>query len=444
MTETIVRFVRSTGFEDLPGDVVVEAKRSLTDFLAVAFAGVEGPGVDRLAGLLASYGGAPQATVIGNPARTSTLFAALLNGTMAHVLDFDDTHMPSMLHPGAVVIPAVAAVGETLGCNGRAALAAVALGCEVGTRLGNAVCRSHAYRGWHTSGTVGTVAAAVGAAKVAGLDAAQMEAALGLAATQAAGLIDVFGTMGKSLNLGRAAASGVLAAQLAQRGFTAGAGALESDRGFFRVFATQPEVNALTDRLGMVWESARIGRKPYPCGVVLHPAIDAALRLREPLGGEVSGIERIELRVHPDVLYLTGKTEPASGLEGKFSVTHCVAVALADGAVGVTQFADARLRDAELTTLRRKVVATADPGLRTDEAVVDVITSGGRRLCQHVPHATGTVDNPMTNAELAEKLRRAAEPRLGAGGVDQLRAAVWTLETRPSLGPLLALCAAPA
>lgn len=441
MTARLAQFVAESRFEDLPTSVVQEAKRSFLDFLATALAGADHPAVNVTLAVLARWGGTGEATVVGRRKRMPAPLAALANGLMAHVLDYDDTHMPSMLHAGSVVVPAVAGVGEARRVDGRCALLACALGYEIGVRVGNAVSGSHARRGWHTTGTVGTLAAAAAAGKVIGLDARGMSTALGLAATQASGLIVVFGTMGKSLNAGKAAMNGVLAASLAAERFTAPLDIVESERGFVRVFADESSMEQLTAGLGLRWESARVGRKPYPCGLVIHPVIDGALEIRRLLDGHVSGIARVTVRVNPYVLYLTGKAEPQTGLESKFSVFHGAAVALLDGAADLPQFADERVKDSALVALRRRIDVTGDDTVRTDEAWLRVECTDGRRIEHHVTHASGTTDNPMTDAELAAKLQRAAAKRLAPARVKRLLEAVSSLDGELSLTELLRLCA---
>ncbi|MBI4271987.1 MAG: MmgE/PrpD family protein [Candidatus Rokubacteria bacterium] len=441
ITARLARFIADTRFDDLPAGVVHEAKRSFLDFLATALAGADHPAVGATLALIAHWGGTPEATVVGRHKRAPAPLAALANGLMAHVLDYDDTHMPSMLHAASVVVPAVAGAGEPRRIDGRSALLACALGYEVGVRIGNAITGSHARRGWHTTGTVGTLAAAVAAGKVVGLDAGGLARALALAATQASGLIAVFGTMGKSLNVGKAAMNGVLAADLARAGFTAPLDAVESERGFVRVFTDETSMEELTTELGVRWESARIGRKPYPCGLVIHPVIDGALEIRRMLHGQVSGIEHVAVRVNPYVLYLAGKAEPATGLESKFSVFHGAAVALLDGAADVPQFTDERVADPALVALRRHIQVTGDEAVRTDEAWLRAQCTDGRSIEHHVAHASGTIDNPMSDTELAAKLERAAATRLPSARVRRLLAAVSSLDGDSSLSGLLRLCA---
>ncbi len=441
LIEPLTKFLVETQFGDLPRAIVHEAKRSFLDFMAAAFAGCDHAAIRMLMAALASGDGHGDASVIGETQRTSGVFAALINGAMAHVEDYDDTHMPSMLHPGSVVVPAVASVGERRRIDGRRALLACVLGYEVGTRLGNAMCRSHAVRGWHTTGTVGTVAALTGAGKALGLDEQRLAMGFGLAATQASGLIAVFGTMAKALNVGRAAMNGVLAATLAGEGFTAPPDLLESEQGFGRVFADELDASWLLDGLGLRWETARVGRKPYPCGVVTHPVIDAALEIRARLGGRLSQIRHVSVWVHPYVLFLTGKPRPRTGLEGKFSVAHCAAVALLDGAAGPRQFSEERVNDPKVIALREKVAVVRDEMMRTDETLMEVIGGGGLKVDCHVEHACGTVENPMTDEQLTAKFRAAAYGHLPPDRIERLLEETWSLEGVKSLDEFMALCA---
>ena len=272
----------------------------------------------------------------------------------------------------------------------------------------------HYARGWHITATCGVVGAAALAGRLLGLDASRMAHALGIAATQASGLTEMLGGMAKSLSIARAARDGLLAATLAAGGFTASTRALEAPRGFGAVLGPAFDAQRLLAGLGSRWETEANAFKPYPCGIVLHPLIDACLRIAQARTLPTAGIERIEVDVHPLVMTLCARTAPETGLEAKLSHTHAAAVALARGEAGVAAFGDEAARDPELVALRSRVSARIDESMPADAARVRVRLATGECIEQFVPHATGSLDQPMTDGELDRKFRSLCDPVLGA------------------------------
>jgi 2-methylcitrate dehydratase PrpD len=359
-------------------------------------------------------GGTPQtrACVLGDTSSIDRV--AFLNGIASHVLDFDDTHIPTVLHASGALFAAGLAVGEWLHARGRDLVAAHLVGFEVGARVALALGRAHYDVGWHVTGTAGTVGVAAAVGRLLGLGPDRMAHALGLAATQAAGHREQFGAMAKSFHAGRAASNGVLAALLAAQGFTAADDSLEGRRGLLAVMSAAPRPEALAEGLGERWEIDRNGVKPYACGVVAHPAIDAVLRFHERHGVRPEDVEAIELRVHPLVVELTGKWGPRSGLEGKFSVSYACAIALFEGAARERQFADEQVRRAEVLDLHRRIGREADRSLGQTEAWATARLRDGRTIVEHVVAASGTPENPLSDAEVERKLVDLSEPVLGA------------------------------
>jgi 2-methylcitrate dehydratase PrpD len=276
-----------------------------------------------------------------------------------------------------------------------------------------------------------------------GLDAAQMMHAVGIAATQAAGHREQFGAMTKSLHSGKAASNGVLSALLASRGYTAADESLEGRRGMFHVMSTRADADELNGGLGERWEIFRNGFKPYSCGVVTHPGIDAVRRLGTVHGVRPEDVERIELRVHPLVLELTGKTDPRTGLEGKFSIAFATAIALLEGTARQRQFTDEKVRRPVVMALRDRVQATADSDLSHTEAIATAYLKDGRSFYEHVTAATGTPENPISDAELREKFLDLVEPIIGLASGETLADAVGRLETLDNVGELLPLTVSP-
>jgi 2-methylcitrate dehydratase PrpD len=387
------------------------------------------------------FAGPPNATVIGRADRLDGLNAALLNGMSAHVLDFDDTHLRTLLHPSVAVAPALLALAEREPLRGSAFVDAFVLGVDIACRIANAVYASHNVN-WYITGTAGVIGAAAAAGRVLGLDGERMTSALGVAATQAAGLREMAGTMCKSFVHGRAAQNGMLAALLAQQGFTSSPRAIEAPRGFAQVLASVSNVDAMTEGLGEHFEILLNTYKPYACGVVCHPVIDGCLKLRDAPDVVAAAIERVDLRVHPLALRLTGIHEPRSGLESKWSIYHSAAVAIRDGAAGEEQYTDERVSDPDVAALRAKVHATADPSLRDDEAHVALALVNGRVLEEHTEHATGSAGNPLSNAGLERKFRMLADGVLPPARIETLIATCWRVEELKDVAELARLAGA--
>lgn len=436
-TAALIRFAAETAFDALPREVVRESKRCILDFLGVAIGGAATETGQIALDVARDLGGAPQGRIIVFGERTSVVNAALVNGIMAHVLDFDDTHIPTILHPTTPAVGAGLPVAEWRRASGRDLLAAHALAFEVEARASLALYPEHYDAGWHMTGTTGTLGGAISAGRLLRLNVAQMTHAVGIAATQAAGHREQFGAMTKSLHAGKAASNGVLSALLASRGYTASADSLEGRRGMFHVMSTHAKVAELTAALGQRWEIFRNGFKPYSCGVVIHPGIDAVRRLGQQHGVRPDDVERIDLRVHPLVLELTGKTNPQTGLEGKFSIAFAAAIALIEGTARQRQFSDEAVRRPEVIALRDRVRPAADAALKHTEAVAVARLRTGRTITEHVTAATGTPENPISDAELREKFMDLVEPVLGARAGERIATLVERLDELADVGELV-------
>jgi 2-methylcitrate dehydratase PrpD len=439
-TARLAAFVVDARLADIPEATRHEAKRAILDVLGVALGAAEMPAVEIARRVAAELGGNAQATLWADGARTSVTQAALVHGIMCHVLDYDDTHLPTILHPSGPLVAAALPLAESRGASGADLLTAYLVGFEAEARLSLSVYPEHYDLGWHITGTAGTFGAAAASARLLGLDAARTVYALGAAVAQAAGLREMFGSMCKSLHTGKAAQNGVLAALLAREGFTSPAEPIAGRRGFGAVLSTRLDADEITADLGQRWEVHRNGLKPYACGVVTHAGIDAARKLRA-LGYTAAAIKRIEAHVHPLVLELCGKAEPRVGLEGKFSIYHCIAVGFLDDAAGPAQFTDAVVQRPDVVELRRKVHTTADPALPEAQARLVVQLVDGRPVEVFVPAASGTLDNPLSDSDLEAKFRGVAEPAVGARAAGEIIARVRDLEAQGELGPLVALLA---
>lgn len=381
---------------------------------------------------------APQALVLGTNTRVDMANAALINGISSHTFDFDDTHLKTIIHPAGPVCSAVLALAEQIGASGRQVIDATVLGIDVSCRIGNMLYPHHYDRGWHITGSTGTLGAAAACARLLGLSVDQTQMALGIAASQPVGLREQFGTMTKPFHPGAAAKAGLMSALLAQQGFTASPRALEAPRGYAQVVSTKFTWTEITDELGQRFEISFNAYKPFACGIVIHPSIDACIQLRGK-GVTPENLERLELRVHSLVLELTGKKEPQDGLQGKFSVYHGCAAGLIFGQASEDQYADEIVNRADMVQTRRKVQAIIDDTI--DEAAVDAtaILKDGRQLHISVEHAIGSLQQPMTDENLEAKFSNMSAPILGDVQTRDLMDACWNLANASDVSLLIEL-----
>lgn len=427
VTRILARYVVGAKVEDLPEAVRREGTRTFLNWVGVAIGGSHHETLDVAVSALKPFSGPPQAGLFGRAERFDIMNAAFLNGVSSHIFDYDDTHLKTVIHPAGPVASAILALAEMRPVSGADFLNALVLGVETECRIGNAVYPNHYDVGWHITGTAGVFGAAAAAGKLMGLTEQQMVWALGLAASQPVGLRESFGSMNKSFNPGRAAANGLFAAILAEKNFTSSDGMIEAKRGWANTVSTKQDYREITEGLGSRYEAALNTYKPFACGIVMHPAIDAAIQLRNKNRLTPDTIQRVELKVHPLVLELTGKTAPRTGLEGKFSIYHAVAVALVEGAGGEKQFSDRAVRDPVITALRGKVVPVVTPGVRPEQVDLTITLTDGRTLTRHIEHAIGSVENPMSDADLERKFVDLAEGVLPEAQIRRVMALAWDI-----------------
>ena len=440
VTEKFCARIAAAQFSELPNKALDEGKRGVLDWLGCALAGSRHPTLDRLLMVLQECGGKPQATVFGRSLKLGFLDAPIANGQAGHLLDYDDTHMGgTLLHASSPTLAALFSLAERGLVSGAEFLLAYAVGFEAGVRSGRA-SPGHHKGGWHLTGTLGSIAAGAAAGKLLKLDAKQTVHAMAIAATQSAGMQQNRGTMCKSFHAGKAASSGVLAALLAERGFDGSLEIIEGKRGYCRIYSDVAAPDELIHDLGMRWEIERNGHKPYACGVVQHPAIDAVLTIRSQADIDPTRIEAIELRVNPLVVSVTGVEAPDTGLQSKFSVYHSAAVALIDGAARIPQYTDERADDPAVIALRQKIKVTVDESLRSDQAEAVVLTNGVRHRT-FVEHASGTADNPMSDAEIEAKFLANAAPVIGSDRAQRAGDSVQRLDRLADVRELIQLCA---
>jgi len=433
-TASLAQFIAASRWADVPASVRHDAKRSLLNWLGCAIGGSNAPSVGLAIDALATFAGPAQATVINRGLRFDVATTAVINGVSSSVLDFDDTHLHTVIHPSVPVASAALALAEHLEAPGEDLVHAFIIGIEAACKVGNAISPEHYACGWHVTSTCGVIGAAAACARLLALDDTQAAYAIGMAASQSAGLSEMLGSPTRMFNMGHAARGGFMAAWYASRGIGSSARALEAPRGFANAFTTRCDWSVLTDTLGVTWEIAANAFKPYPCGIVVHPVIDGCLLLRKRHAIDAAGIERVEVTVNPAVQTIMSHPEPADGLRSKVSAQHCIAVAIVHGAAGVHQFTDPVVREPAVADLRRRAFLLCCDAMAKDAAKVCVVMKDGTRHETFVEHSKGSAELPLTDRELEDKFRSLmAHGRIG-GDADRMIAMMWTLETVADAG----------
>jgi len=411
ITKQLADFAVKTTFKDLPDEIGEHAKLCVLDWLGAALAGCQSPVAKIATSIIKKIGGIEESTVIGTDIKTSCINAALTNGIIGHAVEMDDIHQEAIIHPAAPVLPAALAVAERNNLDGKDLLTAVVIGYEVEIRIGSAINPSH-YQFWHTTGTCGTFGAAATAGKLLGLDEKSMVYALGIAGTTAAGLIEVFGTMSKPLNPGRAAMDGILAAMFAKEGLTSSTEILESEKGYLHAAAKEFKVEKIIENLGKKFEiKNNIFKRHASCGHT-HGAIDAVLEIIEKYGVKADNVSEVLVGTYPIAANTVGRNyEPKTADEAKFSLPYCVAAALIYGKVGLEEFSSEKLADPKVRELSKKVKAYVEPeyiNARLGCAKVTIRTKRGNSYECRVDIPKGYPKKPLTKQEVQSKFRSLA------------------------------------
>jgi 2-methylcitrate dehydratase PrpD len=455
--EGIAERIAAIRYDGLPADAVHWAKMAILDTVGVTLAGAGEPCAriaERVLGSSPGTGlgtGSGECLIFGSDRRATPLDAALVNGTAAHALDFDDVSNSMGGHPSAPILPALFALGETLDCAGRDFIAAYVAGFETETRLGRGVHFHHYEKGWHPTATLGAFGATAACCHLMGLDTARTAQALAIAASLASGIKANFGTMTKPLHIGHTARNGLFAALLARDGFTANPGALEHKQGFLLVFngAGTFDAEPILKDWGPPYDIVQPGLaiKQHPCCGSTHPAIDAMLLLRQEHEIPSEQVTRIDCWTHPRRLAHTDRPDPQSGLDAKFSVQYCLARALMQGRILLEDFEGEAFRDPELRGLMQRIHAAPHPDMPAESgehfgAEVRVTLEDGRVLSKRIGAALGRgPDNPLPRDALAGKFADCAGRALPPAQMQALQGMLDRLEVADSLRAVVAAIA---
>lgn len=436
-TKTLASYIVTSRIESVPDDVRHEARRAIVNFMGCALGGSVDTAVDRAIQAFEPFAGKPTASILGRSERTDPLHASLMNGISSHVYDFDDTTPKNYVHPTSPVASALFAYASANRVSGRDFMEAFILGFEAESRIANAVYPAHYDVGWHITGTAGVFGAATAVGKLLKLPEQQMIWNIGLAATQAAGLREMFGSMAKALHPGRAAQNGYGAALLAQAGFTAGEHGLEGPRGFAAVQAAKYDLSKITTRLGVDFDLRANTYKPFPCGIVNHPTIDGCIQLHGEHHIDPAKIAAVRLRVAPLVMDLCNQRGITKGLQGKFSVYHGAAIGLVLGKAGIQEYTDETVDDPTVRRVRELVSAVGDPSITEDQARIEVQLASGETLARFVEQSLGNVHRPMSDKQLEYKFRDQAVAALPAAQVEKTIELCWRIDQLGDVAELI-------
>ncbi len=444
ITRMLCEFVTKHPSQGWDAGVEREAHRTLQNWVGCAIGASHHAAADAALAAAQELAPSAQASILGRSERVDVGSAALVNGIASHTFDFDDTHLKTIIHPAGPVASAALALAEHRGATGRQFVDALVLGIDVSCRVGNMIYPDHYDRGWHITGSTGMLGAAAACSRLLGLDAAKTAMALGIAASQPIGVREQFGSMTKSFHVGGAARAGLMSALMAQHGYTASPRALEAPRGLAQTFSAKCDWREITDQLGQRFEISFNTYKPFACGIVIHPAIDGCVQLRNAHGLRAEDIEQIDINVHSLVLELTGNKAPRTGLDAKFSVYHACAAGIIFGQAGEGEFSDAIVARPDVIALRDRIRVGVDDSIGEASADVVVTRKDGRKLHVFVEHAIGSMQRPMGDADLARKFHGLVDPVLGAAAADGLIAQCAALAGAADVRGLTALARKPA
>lgn len=441
-SQLLCQNVHANRWENIAQNVRHEAKRSLLNYLAVGFAGAHDPTIEKLVQTYTKFSANQSASMIGRSERTDILNAAALNAMSANVFDYDDTHLRTVIHPTAPIAAALLAYAEVNQVSGRDFLQALILGMEVECRLGNAISPYHYNRGWHITSTCGALGAAIAIGWLLRLTPTQLNWALGGAANQACGIVETLGTMAKSLSVGNAARNGMLSALLAAQNFDGPLAPLDGVRGFLNVMGENPDLAGINAQFGEHWEMALNTYKPYPCGIVLNPVIEACLLLsaRQDVAQNLkTRLQSVEVTGQKLLRDRTDRPGVQTGRESQVSAQHAVSVSLLSGRAGLAEFSDEAVQNPVNRALGEKVRFTVDDTLSIDAAKVTLHFLSEPSVTVFVEQARGSTGRPLTDQDLEQKFKELSTQADTGCDQEGLIRAVWEIESLDDAGALMTL-----
>lgn len=431
VTSLLAQFVLETKIQAIPENVRREGTRSLLNIIGCALGGSRHDAVDKAWAALQPFAGGEQVTLIGRSQRTDALTAAFINTLSSSINAFDDTHAEAIVHPSGPIMATVLAVAEVLPVTGAEALTAFMLGVEAACRLSKAISVAPANGdvAWSQTGVTSGVAAALAAARLMKLDLRSARMAAGIAAAGASGIRALHGSMCTAALPAFAGQSGLRAALLAKGGFTATQSVIEARHGLAQCFARTPHLAYVSNGLGTHWEILANTYKPFPCGIVIHPLIEAALEIAQELETSAEAVAGVAIVANPAAMALCYRRHPKDEMEGHVSLYHWVAAALARGKAGIPEGSEQAIADPAIRALRDRIDVTTDPAVPHDGADVTVRLGNGASATRRVRDCIGSRGRPMTNAELERKFAAAAKGVLPQSGIDAYLASIRGIET---------------
>jgi 2-methylcitrate dehydratase PrpD len=439
-------------YDDIPAAVVADAKLRFLDIIGVSLAASAAPAGAIARRTALRLGAGQEAQILGFGDRVPAASAAMANGTMAHALDFDDTHNESVIHVSAPVVSAALAAGQLTKADGKSVLAAAIAGAEITCRIGCVTPSAFHKRGFHPTGVIGTFGSALISGKLLGLDAVQLQNAMGIAGSQASGILEFFsdGSFAKQLHPGWAAHSGIIASYLASEGFTGPATVLEGRYGLFATHLGPGSysMDRVVQKLGTEWICIKTSFKPYPCGHVVHPFLDAILSLYKDEGLRADDVVRITCPTAEWMLPIMCeprevKLVPETDYHAKFSFPYTVAAALYFGRLGVEAFTDEAIRNQDILALAHRVVNEVDPTAPNPSRFkgwVIVETKSGKRFERVVENNWGSESNPLSATDVRQKFRDNARLVLDDKKIEQVLSMTDRLEEVRDINEVVALC----